>query len=77
MALRLPTGSALEDECKRYGISNQGGSAAGTALEFERQQRLLAAWREERDSRLWIVALVSALASLASALAAWTAVATR
>ena len=44
---------------------------------YEVQRRLREAIKDARDSWLWLLALVSALASLASALAAWTAVVAR
>ena len=39
----------------------------------ELQRRVMDAQRHIRDNRLWIVAFMSALASIVSAIAAWTA----
>lgn len=48
----------------------------GKHLEDDVVRRIQAAMREERDSRLWIIAFVSAIASVLSAIAA-IAVATK
>ena len=46
----------------------------GRLLDEELNSRILEHERSRREQRLWIVALVSAAASLISAVAAWTAV---
>lgn len=46
----------------------------GHMSEPELQRRVLDAERSLREARLWIIALVSAIASVVSAIAAWTAV---
>ena len=43
------------------------------STEPELQRRVLQAREHRRQSRLWLVALISALASVASAIAAWAA----
>lgn len=46
----------------------------GKHLEEEVVRRIQESMREERDSRLWWIATIAALASLVSAVAAWIAV---
>jgi hypothetical protein len=75
---KLPTGDALEEEAARLGVSLQeiykGGAQGRTILnEPELQRRILAAWADRRNARLWLLALVSAIASVLSAAAAWYA----
>ena len=55
----------------QYGLSTQND----TFNEPEAQRRVLEAERSIRDARLWIIAVISALASLASAIAAWVSAA--
>jgi hypothetical protein len=80
---RILTGEALLARAKELGISTRSGAhktVSGIPIaeipltEYELQARVREAEGHLRESRLWIVALVSALASLASALAAWFAV---
>ena len=47
---------------------------SGKHLEEELVRRIQEAMREERDTRLWWIAVISAFASLFSAIAAWIAV---
>ena len=47
---------------------------SGKHLEEEVVRRIQESVRQERDSRLWWIAAISALASLFSAIAAWIAV---
>jgi len=64
----------LHDEAARLGVSLYGtfdGSITNTA---ELQQRVWQAKREKRDARLWWIAVLSCVASVLSALAAWYAV---
>lgn len=77
----LPTGEELEKRCQQLGIDITGEprthSASGSrprASDFELQRRLIEAERFGRDRKLWVVALVSAVASVISAFAAWFAV---
>ena len=77
----LPTGEELVRRCQQLGIDITGEprthSAAGSrprASDFELQRRLIETERFGRDRKLWVVALVSAVASVISAFAAWFAV---
>lgn len=72
---RLPTGEALEQRAGELGVSFHSLATQAGNDHSILQQRVIEAERAIRESRLWIVALVSAIASLVSALAAWTAVA--
>jgi hypothetical protein len=58
-------------------IMNVGGqgSVSIPAHEHEIQRRVLEAERHLREHRLWIVALISAIASVVSAVPAWVAIA--
>lgn len=65
---------------KEYLIS-LGGSTAGTlnsrtgrTIENEVVSRIVNLERSHREEKLWIIALLSAIASVLSALAAWVAV---
>ena len=78
---RLPIGEELERQCQQLGIDITGEprthSASGSrvrATDFELQRRLIEAERSSRDRKLWVIALVSAVASVISAFAAWFAV---
>lgn len=77
----LPIGDELEKRCRDLGVDTTGEprtqSVSGSrprASDFELQRRLLEAERSARESKLWVVALVSAVASVVSAVAAWVAV---
>jgi len=50
-------------------------TANGKHLEDEVVARIRNAERSDREEKLWIIALISAIASVISALAAWIAVA--
>ena len=76
----MPTGKKLEEQCKRFGVDvtsePRTQSASGSrprASDFELQRRLIEAKRSRREWWLWLVALVSAVASALSAAAAWYA----
>lgn len=78
---KLLEGEELEKRCRELGIDTTGEprtqSARGDpprASDSELQRRLLEAERSARESKLWVVALVSAMASVISAVAAWVAV---
>jgi hypothetical protein len=84
MTKRLLEGDALKRRAADLGVSiasneimNVGGkgSVSISAHEHEIQQRVLEAERHLREHRLWIVALISAIASVVSAVAAWVAIA--
>ena len=77
------SGDALMSRAEHLGVSTASGDSIGVAGkgmvpiradEHEIQRRVLEAERHVRDGRLWIVALVSAIASLISAAAAWVAI---
>ena len=67
---KLPTGEELQKEVKKLGISQAEIGDNDSLL----QHRILEAKRDIRESRLWIIALVSAIGSVTSAIAAWYAV---
>ncbi|MDR3792153.1 MAG: hypothetical protein P4L03_02120 [Terracidiphilus sp.] len=78
---RLLEGKELEDRAKVLGADLSGDlrtqSSSGRsprAPDFELQRRVIEAKRRNRESRLWIFALVSAIAPVFSALAALWAV---
>ena len=78
---KLPIADDLEKQCQELGIDITGEprtqSSSGNrprATDFELQRRFIEAQRSAREHNLWIVALISAIASLFSALAAWIAV---
>lgn len=65
----------LVKECEKMNVSFDNGTIPDVGLDrAEMQRRLLAAWAERRNSRLWIIALMSSLASIVSAVAAIVAV---
>jgi hypothetical protein len=74
---RLPRGNDLNKLAEELGVSfhESALSPGGGENEAIMQARVLAALRDRRDGKLWIVALISAIASALSALAAWYAVA--
>ncbi|MDR3751514.1 MAG: hypothetical protein P4K94_08520 [Terracidiphilus sp.] len=81
MTKQLLQGQELEQRAQKLGIDIQGGlitaSSSGRiqrASDDELQQRVIEAERANRESRLWLLALISALASVISALAAWAAI---
>ena len=74
-------GKELEKEAKKLGLSEEGwyekrnGSIIGGVFrESAVQARVRDAKRARRENRLWIVALISSLASFFSAVAAWLAI---
>ena len=73
---QLPNGQELRDKCRELGISSVAltgeMSAGATILEPALQARYLAFMRDGRDSRLWWIAFISAVASVLSAAASWT-----
>ena len=80
---RMLSGEELLNRAEELGVSTRteeyqrfGGviDIERKISEYELQQRVIETERHMRESKLWLVALVSALASLASALAAWFAV---
>lgn len=74
----LPQGEELKKRAQELGVSmNELHDTWGNMSEPELQRRVLDAERARRESSLWVIALVSAIASVLSALAAWAAVAAR
>ncbi len=74
-------GDALEQRARELGVDIQGEaitqSSSGRhkrASDYELQKRVIEAERSIRESRLWKLALISAIASMASAAAALLAV---
>lgn len=71
----IPKGEELRRKALRLGVStNELASSTGRISEPELQRRVVEAERAIRESRLWILALISAIASVFSAIAAWVAV---
>lgn len=84
MAKRLLEGEALMKRAQELGVNTDSGNFVNIAgkgsvplpaPEYEIQRRILEAERHIREHKLWVVALVSAIASVISAVAAWVAVA--
>lgn len=79
--MALMMGEALENRARELGVDVEGeprtqssSGRAPRASDYELQRRVLEAERGIRESRLWILALVSAIASVLSATAAMLAV---
>lgn len=78
---RALQGEALEERARELGVDIEGElrtqSSSGRsprAPDYELQRRVLEAERAGRESKLWILAVVSAVASVLSAAAALIAV---
>lgn len=80
---KLLAGEALLKRAAQLGVDTAVGeyvTIPGTpniqlpALEYEIQQRVMSAERHFRDRSLWLLAFISAIASMLSAAAAWWAV---
>lgn len=80
---KLPVGDALRKRAKQLGVAMETdqsvvvpscGNVPLIAEDYELQRRVLEAERHMREHRLWLVAVISAIASLVSAVAAWLAV---
>jgi predicted transcriptional regulator len=67
---------ALRELAQQLGcsLSSTYGGDGGKHLEDELVRRIQEAARSIREARLWWIAVISAIASVVSALAAWTAV---
>lgn len=75
---RVPTRERLTETAKKLGVSMDAlYSGTGILDEPELQRRVLEASRARRESWLWLLAFLSALASVASAAAAWVAIGLR
>lgn len=84
MAKRLLEGDQLEKRARELGVDIKGGpifqSSSGRVQrveDYELQRRVMEVERQQREKWLWFLAGISAPASLASAIAAWAAVAHR
>jgi len=78
---QLQQGDKLESRAHELGVDVEGAprarsssGRAARASDYELQQRVIDAERHVRESRLWIVALISAISSALSAAAAIAAV---
>ena len=71
---KLPRGEKLEKLAEKYGITNHSSATNTGTDDSILQERLIRYLESKRNSRMWVVALLSAIASVASALAAWYAV---
>ncbi len=79
---KLLEGDGLEKRARKLGVDIQGDpitqSSSGRrqrASDYELQRRVLEAERAVRESRLWVLALIAAVASLVSAITTIIAVA--
>jgi hypothetical protein len=70
--MKLKTGDALKKEAEKYGVSLS--ELGGPENWAELQKRVMEAKRFSRESKYWIIALSSAIASIFSAAAAWYAI---
>lgn len=75
---QIPRGQGLLNRANQLGVSeNETYSSDCILAEPELQRRVLEAERHRRDASLWVIALLSAVASVVSAVAAWTAILTK
>jgi len=77
---KLPEGEELEERARSLGIDIGGeprsqsiSGRAPKASDFELQRRVIEAERSNRESKLWLIALISSIASVISALSAFVA----
>jgi len=68
-----PPGEEFEKEYDRLRISRHSLATSAGDDHWEMQHRWMETKRHFRDSNMWIIALISSIASVLSALAAWTA----
>ena len=78
---RLLEGNELERRACELGVDMSGdlrtqssSGRAPRAPDYELQRRVIEAERRNRESRLWVLAVISAIASVVSALTAFWAV---
>ncbi len=75
MSKKLLKGKELDKRMIELGISMANHTVGSISdLEWKYQELVMNAERSIRDGRLWVVALVSAIASLASAVTAMVTV---
>lgn len=74
---KLLEGVELEQRCKKLGVNTEElryqTANRVRATDAELQRRVIEAERSLREHKLWIVAVVSAVFSVISAIAAWIA----
>ncbi len=71
---KIPGGEKFEEEYDKMGISKHNLATDAGEDQAEKQRRWIEAKRHFRDSNTWVITLASAIASVLSAAAAWTAV---
>lgn len=78
---KLLEGQPLQEQARELGIDIRGDwiyqppiSRQPIAPDYELQRRVIEAKRARREQWLWLLAVISAIASVVSALAAWAAV---
>ncbi|GBE39130.1 hypothetical protein BMS3Bbin08_01749 [bacterium BMS3Bbin08] len=75
MAKKLLSGKKLEERANELGVSlHEVYTGRGHLVEPELQRRVMEVERSQREARLWLIALISAIASVLSAAAAWYAI---
>ena len=74
MKKKLLKGKELEDRADELGVSKDHCYTQAGLNEPELQRRVLEAERANRESKLWLIAVIAAIASVFSAVAAWVAV---
>ena len=81
---KIPSGHKLIERAKQLGVSLYREDAnvpigvmpimAPVVSEFEIQNRVMQAEKHIREHRIWVIALISSITALISAVAAWAAV---
>lgn len=73
---KIKRGEELRKYAEQLGVSDHAlyDAHSGTMDEPELQRRVMEAERHKRDASLWLIALISTISSVISALAAWTAI---
>jgi hypothetical protein len=74
MNRKLLKGKELEARADALGVSRNHCYSEAGLNEPELQRRVLEAERANRESRLWLVAVIAGVTSFFSAVAAWLAV---
>jgi len=69
------TEEGLKELADKLGVTHDSATTSAGEDRSIMQARILAMLSERRNSSLWIIALLSAIASVVSALAAWYAIA--
>lgn len=80
---KLPVGDELRKRAEQLGVAMETdqsvlipgrGNVPLIAEDYELQRRVLDAERHIREHRIWLMAAISAVASVVSAFAAWLAI---